>query len=213
MKIVKFTVILLAILLTACTGLPGLSGTPQPTPTVDRLAPPPMPAKPSQADLGAEVYYQVCMACHGDRGQGLTVEWREAWGEDSNCWQSECHGNDHPPDGFNIQKTCCKAVIGPTTLTRFQNGQELFDYVSKAMPWWKPGYLKTEEYWQVTNFLMRTNGAIPDGITLNPGNAFVFNLHPISALPGDSWPQAMLVSALLAGIAILLFLQNRRKGM
>jgi hypothetical protein len=101
------------------------------------------------------------------------------------------------------------AVIGPGTLQRFKNGQELFDYVSNYMPWWNPGYLKTEEFWQVTNFLMRANGAIPDGVTLDAGNAFVFNLHPVSPPPQDNDWQALLVCGLLAVVAGLLFIQNR----
>jgi cytochrome c5 len=201
--------LLAASLLSACAVLPGDQPTPGPTPTVDRLAEPPMPEKPSQADQGHYVYYMVCMACHGDFGQGLTDEWRAEWGEDSNCWQSKCHGNDHPAEGFAIVRTCCKAVIGPTTLQRFKNGQELFDYISNYMPWWNPGYLKTEEFWQVTNFLMRANGAIPDGVTLDAGNAFVFNLHPVAPPPKDNDWQALLVCGLLAVVAGLLFFQNK----
>ncbi len=71
------------------TLLPGntdLDQQPQITPTVDRLAEPTLPANPSQADLGAVVYWLSCMVCHGDRGQGLTEEWRAVAGqEDMNC--------------------------------------------------------------------------------------------------------------------------------
>ena len=63
-----------------------------------------MPPEPSQADHGAQVYYQICLACHGDWGQGLTEEWRDTWGEDKNCWQSKCHAPNHPPWGFEIPK-------------------------------------------------------------------------------------------------------------
>ena len=203
--------IAIALLLAACV-VPGQQqATPGPTPTVDRLAAPPMPDQPSQADQGAQVYYQVCMACHGDKGQGLTVEWREAWEEDADCWQSECHGNNHPPQGFSFPETCCKAVIGFEALTTYKNGQELFQYIVETMPWWNPGYLKTEEFWQVTAFLMRANGAIPDGVNLDAGNAFIFNLHPASPPPRDHRPEALFVSGLLVAVAGLLFIQQRRR--
>ena len=199
-----------AFFLVRCTLPPGASSaTPAPTPTVDRLAAPPMPEKPTQADQGATVYYQVCMACHGDRGQGLTDEWREVWGEDANCWQSECHASNHPTPGFTLIRTCCKAVIGPGTLARFKNGQELFEYNSTMMPWWNPGYLTVDEFWQVTNFLMRAHNAIPDGVTLDAGNAFIFNLHPVSALPEDTHWQVLVIAGLLAAVAGLFVLQNR----
>jgi hypothetical protein len=176
---------------------------------VDRLAAPPLPPEPSQADLGAHVYYQVCMACHGDKGQGLTDEWRAVWGEDSNCWQSECHSFDHPPQGFFLIRTCCKAVMGPGTLARFENGQQLFTYIIETMPWWNPGYLKSEEFWQVTAFLLRAHGAFPDEATLDSANAFIFKLRPASPLPGDQRPEALAITGMLAALGALLFLYNR----
>jgi cytochrome c5 len=197
--------------LVACAVQAQASTPPEPTPTVDRLATPPLPENPSQADLGAQVYYQVCMACHGDKGQGLTDEWRAVWGEDADCWQKGCHGNDHPPQGYHLIETCCKAVMGPGTLANYDNGQELFDYIVKKMPWWNPGYLKTEEFWQVTTFLMRAHGAIPDGVSLNAGNAFVFNLRPVSPPPGNKRSEVLVVGALLAGIASLLYFQGRAR--
>jgi len=183
-----------------------------PTPTVDRLAAPPLPPQPSQADLGAQVYYQVCMACHGDKGQGLTEEWRAVWGEDSNCWQSECHSFDHPPQGFFLIETCCKAVMGPGTLERFKDGQELFTYIIETMPWWNPGYLKTEEFWQVTAFLLRAHGAFPNEATLDSGNAFIFKLRPASPLPGDQRPEALAATGMLAVMGALFYLYDRLHG-
>ncbi|MBN2549974.1 MAG: c-type cytochrome [Anaerolineales bacterium] len=180
----------------------------QPTPTIDRLAAPPMPEHPTQADLGAHVYYQVCMACHGDRGQGLTDEWREIWEEDANCWQAECHGNDHPSWGFSFPPTCCTAIIGPISLPTFQNAQELFTYTITEMPWWNPGYLKTEEFWQVTAYLMRANHVLPEGVVLDENNAFVYNLHPVDPHPEDNRAQILLVTGLLAAIAGLVFFQS-----
>ena len=188
---------------------PPPSVTPQPTPTVDRLAAPEMPSEPSQADLGAQVYYQVCMACHGDKGQGLTDEWRQVWGQDSNCWKSKCHSFDHPPQGFHLIETCCKAVIGPNTLPTLHSAQELFTYLTETMPWWNPGSLKQEEYWQLTAYLMRENSALPDGVTLGPGNASVFQLHAAAPPPGNKRPILLLVSGVLALAAGTLAISNR----
>src|SRR5262245_10545474 len=53
----------------------------------------------TQADAGAVLYYYRCMACHGDKGQGLTTEWRAQWDvEHQNCAKSTCHGARHPPE-------------------------------------------------------------------------------------------------------------------
>jgi len=175
----------------------------------DRLSEPPTPDTPSQADLGAHVYYQVCMACHGDMGQGLTDEWRDVWSEDRNCWKSKCHAANHPPQGFAIEKTCCPEVLGYDVLLGFDNAQELFTYNSESMPWWSPGYLTKEEYWQVTAFMMRSQGVLPDDVTLNEGNAFAFNIRPTSPLPRDHKPDVLFVSGVLTLVAGLLIIQRR----
>lgn len=197
--------------LAACQSLAKDAAPPSAAPTlVDRLAAPPMPPEPGQADYGAQVYYGVCMACHGDRGQGLTDEWRAVWGEDANCWQSRCHGPDHPPEGFVIPETCCTAVLGTGTLTRFNNGQELFDYIADTMPWWNPGSLTREEFWQLTAFLMRGHNALPAEIMLDETNAAVFNLHPVAPLPENPRNSVLFISALLFLTAIFFIISARQ---
>jgi len=182
--------------------------TPSQTTIWERLEPPPMPANPSQADRGALVYYQVCMACHGDKGQGLTNEWRAVWEEDSNCWTAKCHGASHPPQGF-IFPRLVPAVFGAGTLARFNNAQELYTYTIDKMPWWNPGYLRQEEFWQVTAFMMRGHAALPPGATLDAGSASVYRLHSTAAFPGDHRPALILISTLLAASAGLFLIQDR----
>ncbi|MCX7851553.1 MAG: hypothetical protein N2383_02100 [Caldilineales bacterium] len=138
----------------------------------DRLAPPPLPAQPTQADYGAHVYWLSCMTCHGDRGQGLTDEWRAAWAPgDRNCWQSKCHAANHPPEGFRLPYTV-PPVIGAGTLTKFVTAADLHAYLKARMPWHQPGSLPDEQYWQLTAYLIRANGLLPTAdFTLTPANA------------------------------------------
>jgi len=147
-------------------------------PTPDRLQRPTLPAQPNQADLGSQVYYYVCMACHGDQGQGLSEEWIAAWelGEES-CWQSRCHASNHPEEGFELPRSI-PAVVGPHIAARFASAQELHDYLKAAMPWHAPGSLKDEEYWQLTAYLLRLNGFDPANQVLQEDNAADFRLHP-----------------------------------
>ena len=67
----------------ASTALQQATATPpiQVTPTFDsnRLAQPSTVVPPVQADNGAQVYWGMCAACHGDKGQGLTDEWRNSY--------------------------------------------------------------------------------------------------------------------------------------
>ena len=116
---------------------------------------PEMPATATQADVGAEIYRLVCQDCHGNRGQGLTDEWRAQWHpEDQNCWQSKCHASNHPPEGFLLPRYI-PPLIGPGTLTRFETVLNLHSYMRNAMPWHNPGSLTETEYWQLTAYLAR----------------------------------------------------------
>lgn len=127
------------------------------TPTPDRLAKPTLPASPSQADKGAQVFWLSCLPCHGDRGQGLTEEFKQTYpAEDRNCWASGCHGNRPYNQGFTLP-TVVPAVIGPRALQKFPNAAVLHAFILSAMPFWKPGSLTEVESWQVTAFILREN--------------------------------------------------------
>jgi hypothetical protein len=152
------------------------------------------------------------MACHGDRGQGLTDEWRAEWGEDGNCWQQDCHGLDHPPEGFNFPDTCCRPVIGDGTLASFRNALELHAYLVETMPWWNPGYLQPEEYWQSTAFLLRAHRALPEKIEIDESNAYILLLKPSSPIPDSPATEVMIVCAILGLVVLLIFIEDRGRG-
>jgi len=149
-----------------------------PFPFQARLAPPPTVYPPAQADEGAQVYYLVCMACHGDKGQGLTEEWRNVLSpEDRNCWQSKCHASNHPPEGFKMPDYV-PPVVGAGLISAFGDALNLHDFLKARMPWQAPGSLSEEEYWQLTAFLIRQNGLDPGSSPLNEQNAKLFSLKP-----------------------------------
>lgn len=141
------------------------------TPTADRLAEPTLPAVPSQADHGAQVYWLSCMPCHGDVGQGLTDEFRDTYPpEEVYCWESGCHGPNPYESGFTIPKKI-PAVIGDTALAKFTDAAQLHAYIRATMPFWKPGSLTEEESWRVTAFLLRQNGLWDASAELSASNA------------------------------------------
>lgn len=141
------------------------------TPAADRLAEPTLPAVPSQADHGAQVYWLSCMPCHGDVGQGLTDEFRATYPpEEEYCWESGCHGPNPYESGFTLPKKI-PAVIGETALAKFTDAAQLHAYIRAAMPFWKPGSLTEEESWRVTSFLLRQNGLWEASTELNASNA------------------------------------------
>lgn len=141
------------------------------TPTPDRLAEPTLPVVPLQADHGAQVYWLSCLPCHGDKGQGLTDEFRKTYPpEEENCWESGCHGPNPYESGFTIPKKI-PGVIGDTTLAKFSDAAQLNAYIRAAMPFWKPGSLTEEDAWRVTAFILRENKLWPGNTPLDEANA------------------------------------------
>jgi hypothetical protein len=129
---------------------------------------------------GADLYQFYCSTCHGDVGQGLTDEFRATWPEgEQNCWQSKCHIENHPPEGFILPRFV-PAVIGEKTLVKFRSANDLFVYARAAMPYYKPGRLTDEEYVAITQFLVNENYsargfAAPTGLD---GDLLEVDLHP-----------------------------------
>lgn len=191
--------------------------TPQPTPTFDvrRLEKPVIPSDTTkQLQKGSEIYWGICMACHGDVGQGLTDEWRDAFGtEDRNCWQSECHGSDHPPQGFFIPKDkLAPGVAGSGKLARFTSAQELHDYILANMPWWDPGQLTNEEVWQVTSYILRLHKVMPANFDLTDRNASAIRTQYAIPQPGDDRPAVITLTGILALAALGMIAQDLRKN-
>jgi cytochrome c5 len=163
-----------------------------------------LPPGASQLEIGAEVYRLVCKACHGDKGQGLTDEWRSTWAPaDQNCWQSKCHAANHPPDGFVMP--VAPAVVGTTALARFSTASDLHDFISTYMPWQDPGHLTEEQNWQVTAYILKLNNIDP-GTELNAKTASQIKLGPGSIQDSKTDGRNTYTYSLLALAVIVLVL-------
>ena len=168
------------------------------------------------------------MVCHGDRGQGLTDEWRTAGNADGeNCWQARCHASSHPPEGFEFPRYV-PPVLGEYALLRFQTVGDLRTYLQETMPWYAPGLLDDETYWQLATYLADANGApnIPD----NPTWTILADMpmrqtDPVSAqAPGEAvkressleaqegkwtWLPALVMTLVALGASIALGVRRR----
>jgi cytochrome c len=188
----------------------------QTMPTPDRLAQPTLSAEPSQADKGAQVYWLSCLPCHGDRGQGLTEEFKQTYpAEDRNCWNSGCHGKRPYENGFTLPPKV-PPLVGEGTLQKFPNALALRSYIFAAMPYWKPGSLTQEEAWQVTAFLLRQNNLWDAKSDLTEVNAasVVVSASPVVTPAVSSARGTSLSLLLLVGLIALtpLFLLLRWFG-
>ncbi len=141
------------------------------TPTPDPLAEPALPAVPSQADYGAQVYWLHCMACHGNKGQGLTAEFRQLYPQDhQDCWKSGCHGHRPYTNGF-VLPTVVPPLIGNSVLDNFSTAAALYNFISNAMPFQAPGSLNSTQYYQIVAFLLRQNGLRNSTTEIDASNA------------------------------------------
>ena len=194
------------------------------TPTPDRLAEPTLPAAPSQADHGAQVYWLSCLPCHGDKGQGLTDEFRTTYPpEEQYCWNRGCHGEVPYEQGFTIPKKI-PAVIGEMTLAKFSDAAQLNAYIRAAMPFWKPGSLTEEDAWRVTAFVLRQNNLWDDKTELNASNAASVKIPRAAFLTPVGTPQQsetpagsrsaiwIILMIVLALIGLLMFILKKSRN-
>lgn len=160
----------------------------------DDLMAPILPENPTQADLGEQDYYQICLACHGNWGQGLTDEWRETgFTDDADCWQSKCHAPNHPPQGFEIPREM-PPVLGRGSLPGISNAKELYQVIIDTMPWWDPGQLSEEQALNLTAYLLNARGELPEGVVLTTSNLSAFSMHA---------PAAEITDPKLGGIVLI----------
>lgn len=185
------------------------------TPTFDpaRLAQPPTVFPPAQADNGAQVYWGMCMDCHGDRGQGLTEEWRNSFTPDQrNCWQSGCHGPDYPANSFEIPQAGVPAIAGAGTLGRFGNAAEMQAFIQEAMPLFPPGSLTAEQAWSLTAHVLRLNGRETAGLTLGPANSAAVPVQGQVEIPTSGIPGVVALAGALALALVGLGLLSARQA-
>ncbi len=133
-----------------------------------RLAQPPLPAHPTQLEQGRYLYWLNCMPCHGDKGQGLTDEFRALYVEDADCWARGCHGGRTGDQGFPIPHMVPAIISSTGTLPPFATPQQLFEFLRATHPPQHPGLLPDDQYWAITAYLLDQNGRLPAGQVLGP---------------------------------------------
>lgn len=161
----------------------------------DRLARPVLGESPTQVKVGRYLYYDNCMPCHGDRGQGLTDEWRQVWVEDhQNCWARGCHTGKSELAAFYIPR----AVPPLVGLSHFPTAEALFSFLRDTQPPQRPGTLTAAEYWAVTAFLLYQSDRLSPDEEIGPSAALAYTV------PNDKVLGAVLaiLLALWAGVGL-----------
>jgi hypothetical protein len=182
-------------------------GFPSATPTYDPLAEPPLPENPTEFELGRNLYWHWCMTCHGDRGQGLTDEFRSIWDPDhQNCWGRGCHAG-HPGDtAFPIPKVV-PALVNEDHLSRFSSLQELTDFLKATHPPQSPGILKNDEYHAIALFVFTMNGRslVPISVTLTPTMIPTPTAISTQTVASQSLERNAIIMAGVVALGVLVF--------
>jgi hypothetical protein len=128
-----------------------------PTPTYDPLKEPFVPDNPTDYELGQNWYWHYCMPCHGDKGQGLTDEWRAVWEPDhQDCWGKGCHAGERIEDSFVIP-TVVPPVVSSVKLARFSSVHTLYEYLKTTHPPQNPGWLEDKQYRAIALYIFSEN--------------------------------------------------------
>jgi hypothetical protein len=154
------------------TGTPFFSTSgflPTPTSMIDRLDAPALPANPTQLQRGAYLFWLNCITCHGDRGQGLSDEWRSVFVEDANCWARGCHAGRNGDQGFPIPHIVPAIISSSGDLPPFKTSELLFEYLRKTHPPQNPGFMPDSDYWALTAYLLVENHRLPPDQVLGTG--------------------------------------------
>ena len=160
----------ISVLRPSATPLPAAMQPRRATPSSDlsRLDEPPLPPNPTQLEKGRHLFWLNCMTCHGDKGQGLTDEFRSLYVEDANCWARGCHAGHNGDQGFPIPREVPAIISSTGELPPFAAAQELFEFLRSTHPPQNPGFMPDDDYWALTAYLLDQNGRLPAGVVLGP---------------------------------------------
>jgi cytochrome c len=75
---------------------------------------------------------------------------------------AECHG------AKGQGGTGPTVIGGSKRIASYQTTTRLYDYVSRVMPFDAPGSLKSDQYWNVTAYLLHENQLLPEDAVLGP---------------------------------------------
>lgn len=188
-----------------------------PTPTYDLYVEPFVPDNPTDYELGRNLYWHHCMPCHGEKGQGLTDEFRATWVPDhQNCWARGCHAGRIEDQGFPIP-TVVPAVVSSAKLSQFSSLQALYEYLKATHPPQYPGHLQDEQYRTIAVYLFAMNDRPLEEPTLIPTSTppptSTSLPEPVPAENAASQPNLAIyvAAAMIIGIVVVWGIRKRQR--
>lgn len=176
---------------------------PSPTPTYDPLEEPFVPDDATDYELGRNWYWHYCMPCHGDKGQGLTDEWRAVWETDhQDCWGRGCHAGERIEDSFAIP-TVVPPVVSSAKLNRFSSLQALYEYLRATHPPQTPGCLQEEQYRAIAVYVFSQNSRPLAEPTLMPASTPTSTSTPMPEVLSQEEPLSQPSTVIYIGLGVI----------
>ena len=175
------------------------------TPTFDssRLDQPPTVYPPAQADTGAQIYWGMCMSCHGDKGQGLTEDWVNSFPPEERIVGTRAvMPATRLQNSFVIPQTGIPALAGAGKLARFSNSFELYRFIHENMPFFRSGSLTSEEAWSLSAYILRMNDRELPNFTLDETSGAAISVHHKTSLPESQIPGGLILVGVLVLAAV-----------
>jgi hypothetical protein len=89
------------------------------------------------------------------------------------------------------------------------NAQQLYQVIYETMPWWAPGSLSEDEALNLTAYIMRARGELPEGIVLTHSNLTAFLLHVSAPELVNAYPGGIILIFGLS-VAMLAYVWTKR---
>lgn len=183
-----------------------------PTPTYDLYTEPFVPDNPTDYELGRNWYWHHCMPCHGDKGQGLTDEFRATWVPDhQNCWARGCHAGRIEDQGFPIPMVV-PAVVSSAKLEQFSSLQALYEYLKATHPPQYPGHLQDEQYRTIAVYLFAMNDRPLEEPILVPTSTPLPDPFPTENVASQPNPVIYITTAIVIGIVVIWGIRKRQRS-
>lgn len=183
-----------------------------PTPTYDLYTEPFVPDSPTDYELGRNWYWHHCMPCHGDKGQGLTDEFRATWVPDhQNCWARGCHAGRIEDQGFPIP-TVVPAVVSSAKLEQFSSLQALYEYLKATHPPQYPGHLQDEQYRTIAVYLFAMNDRPLEEPIVVPTSTSLPDPFPTEEVASQLNPVIYIAVAIVIGIVVIWGIRKRQRA-
>jgi mono/diheme cytochrome c family protein len=131
----------------------------------------------AKAADGAKLFAQQCAGCHGQRGEGSKAPEIMGTGAlPTYPKQSNLGNNAAFADPSELQLREAARAAGAPKRDPFNTAQDVYNYISKRMPFKAAGSLRPEEYWSILNFMLFAHGAVVPADGVNATNASTVQL-------------------------------------